>query len=719
MDGFRPLAFLIGFPDCVQSIASILFAALILSGCSRVVYQQPVSPAPPPTGEIFVTSYEENAVLAYQPGASGNVAPDLRIGRVLASPSGVARDRRGRLYVTNATLDTISIFAPGADVNPPPIATIRGGNAQLNWPEGIALDSSGKIYIANSGVAPDFVGSITAYATNADGNVAPSATISGAKTGLRDCSAIALDSSGRIYVADGGGKFPGSVNVYPAGGHGDIAPIAVIGGSKTGLSSPTGVALDSKGRIYVTNTSKDPSSSAVEVYPAGSNGDVAPIATINGDQTELGNPQGVALDSNDNIFVTNDGLISSGREVSPLPYDSVNVYPAGSNGDVAPAVLIRGGMTGFNSPEGIALDAKGNIYVANTGLWNGYPGTVTIYPPARSGNVKPLAIIRGGPDTEISRPMAIALDSGGNIYVANLDSSVTVYPAGTDHNIRPAATIKGANTWLCPNGIAIDSKGKIYVANKFHGALGDPFRPQEYPSVTTYPPGSNGNVVPAGVINGTRTGLRDPPRIAVDSAGNIYVGNGGEDLLEKAGRWVYRATSSSVTVYRAGSNGDVAPIATITGAHTGIDFSESLGGGIGIALDFRGRIYIANSGGGFLHEGSVTVYPSLANLSEQPGYPDVKPIATISGLDTMLAHPQAIALDPLGRIYVLSEDIDAKPEIDRITVYPALGDRAGNLDEPPIATIEGSNTELDTLADGIAVLGPTGTLNGASLPAGR
>ena len=163
-------------------------------------------------------------------------------------------------------------------------------------------------------------------------------------------------------------------------------------------------------------------------------------------------------------------------------------------------------------------------------------------------------------------------------------------------------------------------------------------------------------------------------------------------------------------MYRAASGGDVTPIGTITGAHTGIDFSKSLGLGIGIALDSLGRIYVANSGGGFLHGGSVTVYPSLANLSEQPGYPDVKPIATISGVDTKLAHPQAIALDSLGRIYVLSQDTDARPEIDRIAVYPALGDRAGNLDEPPIATIEGSNTEVDT-ADGIAVLVAIGALD--------
>jgi sugar lactone lactonase YvrE len=709
------------FTDCIQSIASIVLPVLILSGCSRVMHQQPAAPPPPPTGEIFVTSYAENAVIAYRPGASGNVAPDLRIGRVLASPSGVARDRRGKLYVTNAALNTISIFAPGANADTPPIATIRGGNTRLDGPAPIVIGASGKIYVANAEY-PGSAGSVNVYQAGAQGNVAPIATIRGKKTGLHWCSGIALDSSDRIYVTNGGGasKLAPSITVYPADANGDLAPISTIAGRRTGLISPTGIALDSRGTIYVADAGRSfPSPGRVEVYPAGSNGNVAPIATISGKATHLYAPAAIALDSRARIYVANYHAEQIGRGAIQPNQDSITVYAAHSRGDVAPIAEISGGDTSLNSPDGLMLDPSGNIYAANTGPWNGYPGTVTAYPPGSSGNVKPLATIRGGADTGISRPMAIALDSGGNIYVANLDSSVTVYTAGTDRNVQPAATIKGANTRLCPNGIAIDSKENIYVVNKFQGALGDRFRPEENLSVTTYPAGSDGNVVPAAVISGPRTGLRSLAGIAVDSAGNVYVANGGGDLLEKAGRWVNQAGSSSVTVYRVGGNGDVAPIATIIGAHTGIDFSESLGLGIGIAVDSRGRIYIANSGGGFLHEGSVTVYPSLANLSEQAGYPDVKPITTISGVDTMLVHPQAIALDPLGRIYVLSEDIEAKPEIGRITVYPALGDRAGHLDAPPIATIEGSNTELDTLADGIAVLGPTEAPSGDYPPVGK
>jgi len=97
----------------------------------------------------------------------------------------------------------------------------------------------------------------------------------------------------------------------------------------------------------------------------------------------------------------------------------------------------------------------------------------------------------------------------------------------------------------------------------------------------------------------------------------------------------------------------------------------------------------------------VTVYPPARSGN-------VKPLATIrGGADTRISRPMSIALDS-----------SAKPEIDRITVYPALGDRVENLDERPIITVEGSHTELET-ADGIAVLGPTEAPTGDYPPIGK
>lgn len=96
--------------------------ATLIFGCNGVPKPPPaptfahVEKQAPPTAEIFVAAYMDNAVIAFPPGAHGNVSPSLRIGEVLTA-SGVARDSKGRLYVTNGFLNTISIFAPGADTD--------------------------------------------------------------------------------------------------------------------------------------------------------------------------------------------------------------------------------------------------------------------------------------------------------------------------------------------------------------------------------------------------------------------------------------------------------------------------------------------------------------------------------------------------------------------------------------------------------------------------
>jgi hypothetical protein len=115
-----------------------------------------------------------------------------------------------------------------------------------------------------------------------------------------------------------------------------------------------------------------------------------------------------------------------------------------------------------------------------------------------------------------------------------------------------------------------------------------------------------------------------------------------------------------------------------------------------------------NSGATPTDNGSVAVYPALAKLDSEPAYPYVKPLATIVGAKTNLAHPQALALDRRGRIYVLNaNEWSGKPgDHGSVTVYPFLGDRTGILDETPIATIAGPDTKLDMGPMDIAVWDP-------------
>src|SRR5208283_1689945 len=141
---------------------------------------------------------------------------------------------------------------------------------------------------------------------------------------------------------------------------------------------------------------------------------------------------------------------------------AVTAYPITSNGDVPP---LAPAPTGLSEPEFVTTDASGNIYATNQ-----CSNTVTVYAQGSNGNTPPIAII-GGSNTGLNNPQGIALDSSGNIYVADLGAfSVLVYPAvGSSTgllNESPVATISGSNTGLIgPHGVALDSKGNIYVAD--------------------------------------------------------------------------------------------------------------------------------------------------------------------------------------------------------------------------------------------------------------
>lgn len=141
-------------------------------------------------------------------------------------------------------------------------------------------------------------GSILFFSRNANGDVRPDGGIEGTRTQLQNTAGIAMDSAGDIYAANSSAN---SITVYAAGAEGNVAPIRTIAGSQTKLDNPTGIALDGKGDLYVADDAGD----RVTVYAPNSNGNVHPLRTISGSRTMLGYPWGIALDSQSNIYVTN------------------------------------------------------------------------------------------------------------------------------------------------------------------------------------------------------------------------------------------------------------------------------------------------------------------------------------------------------------------------------------------------------------------------------
>ncbi len=148
---------------------------------------------------------------------------------------------RQEVYVTSGSTNSVYVFAAYDKISPASfpstVATISGATTTLNSPEGVALDSSGNIYVANFSSA-----AITVFAAGANGDVAPSATIQGAATNLNGPFGVALDRNDEIYVAN---RLANTVVVYAAhpSGPTNSAPIATIGGGSTGVNSPFGVAV--------------------------------------------------------------------------------------------------------------------------------------------------------------------------------------------------------------------------------------------------------------------------------------------------------------------------------------------------------------------------------------------------------------------------------------------------------------------------------------------
>jgi hypothetical protein len=297
----------------------------------------------------------------------------------------------------------------------------------------------------------------------------------------------------------------------------------VIGSDQTGLDLPFGIALNQHHNIYyVTNQAGGPLGlGSVTAYKANSRGNVEPLVSLESDttddKTKLAQPAGIVLDADQNIYVAN---IIGG----PSGDGSVTVYGAGSDGNVAPIATITGSVTGLDAPVGITLDRHRNIYVANLRGGPIFAGSLTVYKAGSNGNVSPLAEIAAVADepdnTQLLGPLGVALDSAGNLYVTNEVAgplglgSVNKYRAGSDGNVAPIAVISAAesgsdNTQLInPVGIALDAQRNIYVSNQFGGPLG-------VGSINAYKAGSDGNAAPIAHISGDRTGLNQPGLIAI------------------------------------------------------------------------------------------------------------------------------------------------------------------------------------------------------------
>jgi NHL repeat len=303
----------------------------------------------------------------------------------------------------------------------------QGTAAEFKWPQGVAVNANENVFVADRG--NHLIRMISA--SGAVSTLAGSAEKYGYTDGVGAAArfwypmGVALDAASNIYVADSSSQTirkvaPDGTVTTLAGSPDTGASKIGIGGYASGNGSaahfhnPTGVAVDKAGNVYVADSNNyiirkiTPKGEVTTVAGA-----VGESKLVDGDakSARFGFPFGIAVDGGGNLYVTDRTAIrkiDAHGAVSTLAGSADNIGTTDGVGSTAR----------FQNPKGVAVDSKGNVYVADDGNKNVRKITPT-------GAVKTLRDRRG--NVPFMRPVSIAVDDKGSIYVADEEgSSITI-----------------------------------------------------------------------------------------------------------------------------------------------------------------------------------------------------------------------------------------------------------------------------------------------------
>jgi len=315
------------------------------------------------------------------------------------------------------------------------------------------------------------------------------------------------------------------------------------------LHGPQGVAVDSAGNVYVTGYT---SGNAFKITPDGT---ITEIIDGSGDGTHLlEHPAGVAVDSADNVYVTGEG--------------SNNAFKITPHGTVTQIIDFSGdGTNGLGSPHGVAVDSAGNVYVTGSGGGGRGAGASSLLRPALR--------------EEHAGAAGVALVWGSCVFKITPDGTITAIIDSTGD---------GTHGLGMPSGVAVDSADNVYVSGRFCNEMGC-----SYNVFQITPDGTITQIIES-TGDGTNA-LYLPRAIAVDSAGNVYV-----------------------TGYTSDNAFKITPDGTITQNidSTG-DGTNSLDGPAGVAVDSADSVYVT----GYASDNAFKITPdgAITQIIDSSGAP--------------------------------------------------------------------------------------------------
>jgi sugar lactone lactonase YvrE len=405
----------------------------------------------------------------YYVGKYGNSINHLAMGRI--SFGGAA------LSTTTAATDLTLIFSAATTFgsfaitggSPAAFAVATGGTCTAN--KAYAVNATCTVAVTYTASAIGLQTG-TLQAVDASGNLLGEAQLSGSgqapalnvdpgtinplAAGYTAPSALALDNSGNIFVAD---SSTGTIYETIVGG----TPQAVA----TGLSSPSAVVVDGAENLYVGDTGNN---RIVELpYKSGTYG--APVTVVTG----LSGPSGLAIDNAANLYVADSG--------------NSRVLLLSRSGNQALGTLVTTVGSGFQTPVAVAVDTANNLYVADTGAQD----VVQVAIPTSQQSI----VVSG-----MTMPAGVAVGPDGSLYAADSGAQTIVRVPSISGIINKNFTTSLANAVTTPDALAVDSLGNLYVADTPDATLAQMVRTTGQLNFGNVNVGSTSSIVSANISNG-------------------------------------------------------------------------------------------------------------------------------------------------------------------------------------------------------------------------